>query len=79
MGGFIQTASALALLSLASAKPILQEREDHPVAAVGFNLPKSYAALGDSFSSGLGSGQFLSNSRDRLDSMPLLSSQHSSH
>lgn len=34
---------------------------------IKFTVPKSYAALGDSYASGLGSGFFTNNSRDGLD------------
>ncbi|KAF2713465.1 hypothetical protein K504DRAFT_461995 [Pleomassaria siparia CBS 279.74] len=46
----------LSLFTLVSANPVRQH-----------HLPRNYAALGDSFSAGVGSGQFLNKSRDGLD------------
>lgn len=46
------------------ATPLI-ERDTHPK----YTIPTSYAALGDSYASGLGSGFFTNNSRDGLDGM----------
>jgi hypothetical protein len=63
--GLLVAGSLLALLAYTSATPIVQQKSRS-----GFiNLPKSYAALGDSFAAGLGSGFFLNNSRDASDGM----------
>jgi hypothetical protein len=63
--GLLQAGSLFALLTFASATPIVQQ-----TSRSGFiDLPKSYAALGDSFAAGLGSGFFLNHSADASDSM----------
>jgi lysophospholipase L1-like esterase len=46
----------LAVFTLTAANPVRQH-----------HLPRNYAAIGDSFSAGLGSGAFLNNSRDGRD------------
>jgi hypothetical protein len=64
MGLFV-AGSLLALLAYTSATPIVQQKSR----SGSIDLPKSYAALGDSFAAGVGSGFFLNNSRDASDSM----------
>jgi hypothetical protein len=63
--GLLLFGSLFALLTYTSATPIVQQTSrSHFI-----DLPKSYAAVGDSFAAGLGSGYFLNNSRDASDSM----------
>jgi hypothetical protein len=60
-----RTESAYFLVLIAHcvfASPLSERGEQ-----VQFSLPKSYAALGDSYASGLGSGFFTNNSRDGVD------------
>ncbi|KAK5998054.1 Lipase 1-like protein [Cladobotryum mycophilum] len=66
MASLRQIVPVLAVLGCASAVSIPVTRS-HPPPPPQFNLPKSYAALGDSFASGIGSGLFLNNSADKAD------------
>lgn len=65
MHAFFKVASAFALLAYSSATPVVQRSSHHQA---HFELPKTFAALGDSYAAGLGSGFFTNNSRDGLDS-----------
>ncbi len=53
MTSLLQISAFLALLNFAAATPVPAENK---IEACTFNLPSSYAALGDSFAAGLGSG-----------------------
>jgi lysophospholipase L1-like esterase len=56
MVGILPASLLLTISAVASANPV---RPHH--------LPRNYAAIGDSFSAGLGSGAFIKNSRDGRD------------
>lgn len=59
--GLIQVGSLFVFLTCAIATPIASR-------SGSIHLPKNYAALGDSFAAGLGSGHFLNSSADGSDS-----------
>ena len=73
--GLLLAGSLLALLTYTSATPIVQQNSR----SGSIDLPKSYAALGDSFAAGVGSGFFLNNSRDTSDSMLIILSTCFNH
>lgn len=64
MSKLLHLSPLLSLLTYVSATLIHTNTALQPSV---FNLPKSYAALGDSFSAGLGSGFFLNKSADGSD------------
>lgn len=61
--GVLLGPALLALVACVSATPV----ERRQTAMQNFHLPTSFAALGDSFSAGIGSGKFLTSSADGSD------------